>query len=206
MIVLNTSILSVLEQLAKGTDVTSKCEDNSQVPNIAAELTAFVASQAAFKAASEGYDSAKTECKAKLAGRSAAQTGWKAAFKALAGKIETVTGGEPEAVLSLGLDLRAEPTPELEIEEAPTNLRVGTNGTPGKTKLKADPLTGALMFVFETCADPITADGWEEVARPRKPSCTVDGAQPGKKSWFRVAGVNGQGQDPWSDPVARPVM
>ncbi len=62
------------------------------------------------------------------------------------------------------------------------------------------------MFVFETCADPITADGWEEVARPRKPSCIVNGAQPGKKSWFRVAGVNGQGQGPWSDPVARPVM
>lgn len=107
MIALNTSILSVLGQLAKGTDVISKCQESSLAANIAAELTAFVASQAIYQAASEGYDSAKTECKAKLAARSAAQTGWKATFKALAGKIETVTGGEPEAVLSTGLDLKA---------------------------------------------------------------------------------------------------
>jgi hypothetical protein len=200
------SSLTFLEQTAKGDDVIAKCTvANSNVPNLGTELTEFVACNTACKAANEACEAAKTASKAKTAARNAAQKQWKAKFKALAGKIENITGGEPEAVLSLGLDLKAEPTPEQPIEEPPTNLRIATNGTPGKTKISADPLPGAVMFAVEACPDPIEADGWAEVARPRKPACTVD-AEPGKKVWYRIAGINGEGQGPWSDPVPRPVM
>lgn len=205
MIVLNTNILSVLEQLAKGADVIKKCTGNTLVSNITTELTAFVGSQATFKAASEAYDSAKSECKAKLAARNAAQSAWKADLKALGNKIDTETEGEPEAVLSTGLDLKAEPSPAQELD-APTNLRVATNGTPGKTKISVDPLPGAVLYIIEQSPDPITAESWDEVAKTTKPKCMLEGAEPGKKSWFRVAAVNSLGQGPWSDPVARPVM
>lgn len=206
MVVLNTSILTFLEQIAKADDVIGKCSDPAQAPSLGEELTAFVAAQAAYKAANDACESAKTDCKAKTAARKAAQKDWNGKFKALGSKIETVTGGELEAVLLFGLDVKAAPVPEQPIEEAPSNLRVMTNGTPGRTIVKADPLPGSLLFVVEACADPITAEGWDEVARQRKPSCTVEGAEPGKKTWFRMAAINGQGQGPWSDPVARPVM
>lgn len=205
VIALNVSILSFLEQIDKGKDVILKCTDNLKVPNIGAELTEFVAAQAAYEAAHGACESAKTDCKAKTAARKAAQKTWTAKLKAAAAKIESITEGEPEAVLSTGLELKADPTPVQELE-APTGLRATTNGTPGRTKLTADPMPGALLLVVEACADPITADGWEEVARSSKPTCTAEGAEPGKKTWFRMAGMNALGQGPWCEPVARPVM
>lgn len=205
VIALKVSDLPTLSLLAKGADVIAKSTNNALVPGNAAELAEFVTAQAALETANTVCEAAKTTAKAKTAARNAAQAVWKAKYKALAGATEDITGGQLEAVLSAGFDLKADPSPTLELD-APTNLRAATNGTPGKTKLTADSLPGAVSFLVEQSPDPITADSWEQVATPTKPSCTLEGAEPGKKCWFRMAGINPLGQGPWSEPVARPVM
>ncbi len=204
-IALNVSELPALAQIAKGQDIITKGTNNALVPGNAAELAEFVTAQAALVAANTASEAVRSTSKAKTAARQAAQQVWKAKFKALAAKTEDITGGEPDAMMSAGFDLKGHPSPTQELE-APTNLRAQTNGTPGKTKLTADPLPGAVSFLLESGPDPIDEQKWAQIATPTKPSCTVDGAVPGKKCWFRMAGVNALGQRPWSDPVARPVM
>ena len=49
-------------------------------------------------------------------------------------------------------------------------------------------------------------DGWEFATSCTTASADVNGAEPGTRHWYRVAGVNGKGQGPWSQPVCRPVM
>jgi len=204
-IALNVSGLPTLAQLAKGQDVITKGTNNALVPGNADELAEFVTAQADFETANAACEAAKSTSKAKTAARQAAQRVWKAKFKAMAAKTEDITQGSPEALLSAGFDVKADATPPQPLE-APTNLRAPTNGTPGVTKLSADPLPGAVTFLVEMCAAPIVEDNWEQVATPTKPSCTVDGAEAGKKCWFRMAGVNVASLGPWSAPVARPVM
>jgi len=130
---------------------------------------------------------------------------WKRKLKALAAKTESITGGQPAGVLSAGFEMKSGPSPSQPLE-APVALHVATNGTPGMTKLSWDPLKGAVSYLVETCADPISPDGWEQIDTPTTAACTVNGAEPGKKRWYRVAGVNALGQGPWSEPAARPVM
>ena len=61
-------------------------------------------------------------------------------------------------------------------------------------------------YVVQMSPDPITDDSWEHILASTRSSCEVDGAQPGKRCWFRIAAVNSTGQGPWSMPTCRPVM
>ena len=74
------------------------------------------------------------------------------------------------------------------------------------SKIKWDPAYGAKSYLVEQSPDPITEKSWVQVDTPTKSSCEIEGAEPGKILWFRVAGVNATGAGPWSEPAKRPVM
>ena len=80
------------------------------------------------------------------------------------------------------------------------------NGTPGHTLLSWPVLPGAKSYIIESSPDPITPASWGFSATCTTASANVNGAQPGQRFWYRVAGVNAKGQSPWSEPVCRPVM
>ncbi len=204
-VVLNLNGLSVPEQIGKGDDAIEKSTNNPKVTGNADELAEFVTAHTALGTVHTACESARTTAKAKTAERKAALKTWKAKLKALAAKTEDLTEGLPADVLSAGFELKSQPTPPQPLE-APMDLHVATNGTPGMSELDWTPPPGAVSFLVETCADPITPEGWEQIATPTKAACKVNGAEPGKKRWYRVAGVNALGQGPWSEPEARPVM
>jgi hypothetical protein len=204
-VVLNVNGLTGSEQIDKGAVVITKSTDNPSIPGTADELAAFVTAHGNLETAHAASEAARAEAKAKTAARAAALRVWKAKLKLLAVKIEDVTEGEEAAVLSTGFELRSDATPAQALG-APLLVQAATNGTPGMTKLSWEPLEGADWYIVETCADPMTPDGWEQIDTPTKANCTVEGAEPGKVRWYRVAGVNSVGQGPWSDPAARPVM
>jgi hypothetical protein len=81
-----------------------------------------------------------------------------------------------------------------------------TNGKPGWTSLTWHPLDGALIYFVQFCPAPLADDGWRDLPASTKSSCAVEGAEPGKVTWFRVAAVNTAGQSPWSAPACREVM
>ena len=189
----------------KGADIITKSTDNANVPGNTAELAGFVTAQDDLDAKYAALVAARADVKTKAAELAASRRVWKVKLKVLADKTEAVTEGEEAPILSAGFDVKSDPTPPQPLE-APLLMKVATNGTPGVTKLTWQPLEGATWYVVETCADPMTPEGWEELDTPTKASLTVEGAEPGKARWYRVAGVNSVGQGPWSDPASRPVM
>jgi len=65
---------------------------------------------------------------------------------------------------------------------------------------------GAVIYLIEMSLDAETPVNWKNMEPTTKTACEVDGAEPGKHAWFRVAAVNATGQGPWSAPARRPVM
>lgn len=54
--------------------------------------------------------------------------------------------------------------------------------------------------------EPITETSWTTVGTVAGVKYEGNGAIPGQKYWYRVAGVNKLGQGVWSEPALRPVM
>jgi hypothetical protein len=203
-IALNTNKLPVADKIVKGQDIITHSTNNPDVPGNAASLTAFEAAQAALIAANDAYEGARTTCMNLRIARNNAVAGWNTAIKGLAGVTENATEGDAEKITSAGFDVRREPSPTPPVD-APINLMVHTNGTPGVSKLTYE-CECAETFLIQCSPDPITETSWVQVAVTTKTTCEVPGAEPGKACWFRVAGVNPNGQGPWCEPARRPVM
>jgi len=130
---------------------------------------------------------------------------WDATIALLAGFTQAATGGNPTAMVGAGFGVRgvnAKPQPL----PAPDNVTALTNGRPGRTKLTWEGVDGAVIYLVEMSLNPDEPVNWNPMEPTTKISCEVDGAEPGKHAWFRVAAVNAAGQGPWSAPARRPVM
>lgn len=204
VIALNTSKLPVADKIVRGEDIITKSTNNPDVPGNAASLAAFEAVQAALIAANNAYEGARTTCMNLRIARQNAIADWNTGLKGLAGVTENATGGDAVKITSAGFDIRNEPSPTPPLD-APINLMVHTNGTPGVSKLTYECQCSD-TFLIQRSPDPITPTSWEQVTVTTKTSVEVPGAEPGKACWFRVAGVNPHGQGPWSEPARRPVM
>ncbi len=204
-IALNISKLPIAVQIVKGQDYISKGTNNPNVPGNAAALGEFVTAQADLIAANAAYEAARQTCKEKHTARQTARAAWLGKANLLGGVTEVATEGNAEFIESAGFDVVAGRTPTQELT-APINVRAETNGRPGHTIISCEPLYGAKSYIVQKSTAPDAEDGWETVANPTKATCDTNGVTPGTRVWYRMAGVNGRGRGPWSEPVARPVM
>ena len=201
----NTSRLPVLNKCERGASIVAKSTDNPLVPGNAAQLAIFSTTQDALVAANAEVEAVRSTLAQVLASRDVAEQKWDGEVAQLAVLTQAVTNGDPVAMLSAGFGVRGQNTPPQPLP-APENVTAGTNGSPGITKVRWRGLAGAVSYLVESSPDPITGTSWRQVATPTKASCEVDGAEPGKPCWFRVAGVNPLGVGPWSAPALRAVM
>lgn len=178
--------------------------NNPLVPGNAACLAAFTPVQTSLVAANEAVKVARDALKQALIHRNGVETDWDDKATCLCAFTESATGGSAEAIVSAGFGVRAHRTPPQPLA-APENLTVKTNGSPGVSKLSYR-LQGAETFLIERSLDPVTPVNWAQVLATTKTHCEIPGAEPGKRCWFRVAGVNPVGQGPWCEPACRPVM
>ncbi len=197
--------LTVLQKLQRGTDILTKSNGNINVSGNAALVTALTTSQAAFAAAQEAVEAHRTTAAQLMAARDAAEAAWMTDMTALAGFTESATDGDAEKILSTGFSVRGEPVPPQPVQQI-VNVKVAFNGEPGKSivRWKADAQADA--YVMECCADPITPAGWKYMGTVRRPKFIGNGATPGEVCWYRVRGINAEGDGPWSEPAMRPVM
>lgn len=204
-IAINTSGLTIPQQLAKGQEIITKSTGNPNAPGNVAVLAAFNTAQATFAAKTASADDARKSAKEATAARDEAQEVWNQALTALAGFTEGATGGVESKILSTGFDVRALPTPPLPVQQV-MDVRVSYNGVPGYSKVqwKAEPSADAYMV--QCCQDPITEAGWKGMGTVVGVEFQGNGATPGLRCWYRIAGVNRLGQGPWSEPALRPVM
>jgi len=194
-----------MEKLTKGATIISMSTNNPLVPGNKPALTDFQSKQDALAAKNALVLATRELLRTQTADRDAAEVEWDDSCTRLADFTQTATGGDEVAILSSGFGVRRANTPKPPLT-APQNLSVRTNGSPGVSKLRWDPVTGAASYLVQCSPDPITETSWTQVASPTKASAEIPGAEPGKLCWFRVAAVGPTGQGPWSLPAQRPVM
>ncbi len=201
----NTYRLPIVDKLVKGQTIISLSTDNPNVPGNEAALATFAAVQADLAEAHAAYFSAVTTAQQLLTVRDGLVAKWNAAVNGLAGFTECATGGVPEKILSAGFDVRSGKTPPRPVAQI-TRVSVAYTGTPGYSDVtwRRDPHADA--YRLQWSPEEITDDGWREIGVVTEASFHGNGATPGQRCWYRVAGVNRLGQGPWSEPALRPVM
>jgi len=204
-IMTKTSRLSVSEKCERGRTIITMSTDNPDVPGNAPFVAAFAEAQDGLAAAELALALLRSSLEEGLIRRDGMEKLWDQRIGQLAGFTQAATGGNRVAITGTGFGVRernAKPQPL----PAPSFLTATTNGSPGKTKLTWEPLDGAASYLVEMCPDVFGEAAWTQVDTPTKSSCELNGAEPGKPCWFRVAGVNPTGQSPWSAPACRQVM
>ena len=204
-IAINTASLPILGKLAKGQEIITMSTANTNVPGNTTPLAAFSAAQAALTTANAAADAARQASKTRTEEQSDALEAWNAGITGLAAFTENATGGDAAKILSAGFDVRAERTPPQPVAQV-MNVRVAYNGTPGYSNVRWDRETNSDAYMVQCSAEPITETSWKNMTTVTEAKFTGNGATPGVKCWYRIAGVNRLGQGPWSEPALRPVM
>ena len=208
LIATKTKDLPVAKRCQTGRDILTKSAENPDVPGNEGPLAAFAASQAALEAANAACVAHRQESKRLTAVLKAAVAQWRIDLSGLAAVTQAITKGEPIKMYSAGFGVRApaSPTPATEPVAQIEGVRVAFNGIEGHSAITWAAEENAVAYVLECSPDPIGAGTFQYLATVSEPSYSGNGATPGVKCWYRVAGVNRLGQGPWSTPALRPVM
>lgn len=205
LITTRSNKLPIPDKILKGQVVITRSTTNPNVPGNEEALAAFAEAQEELIRANAEEMAARGTLAAKMTARDDAVSNWMARLNGLGAFTASATAGDAAKIQSAGFSVRSERTPT-QMLPAPMGLRARTNGKPGHTQLSWPPLHGAKSYNVQKCADPMTEEGWEFAMSSTTAKVDVNGAEPGQCCWYRVAGVNGKGQGPWSAPVCRPVM
>ncbi len=118
--------------------------------------------------------------------------------------MESYTEFDAVKLASLGLPLRAAPTPQQPCGTV-VNLMTSTGDDEGafSGKWQRDPF--AMSYEVQVSPDPITPTSWSHAVTVTRPRVKVTGQPSGQKRWMRVRAVNDQGPGSWSDPSCRMV-
>lgn len=202
---MNVDGLPFPQKIVKGQEIITKETGNPNVLGNTAILAAFATSQTGLEEAVAAALAARNASKQATLALYAADAAWKNQLMLLAAFTETATGGDPVKIVSAGFEVRGTPAPTPALGPVGA-VTVSLNGAPGHSKLSWPALAGADGYVVQGSPDPITATSWTQSQVTTKLKCTANGATPGQKYWYRVAGFNSLGQGPWSEIAARPVM
>ena len=205
IIAINTSQLPIPQKLIRGQDIITKSTSNPNVPGNTVLLTAFSTQQVAFTAANAAYEANRQDARELLSARDAALEAWNGALTGLAGFTESATGGDETKILSAGFGVRAAATPPQPVSQI-LNVRVNFTGMPGYSEVRWKRDANADAYVVQCSPDPITETSWKNMEIVTEPKYQGNGATPGQKCWYRIAGVSRLGQGPLSEPALRPVM
>lgn len=197
--------LPIVDKLVRGACIISSSTDNPNAPGNEATLAAFHTAQAGLAAANADYNSAVTTAQQLLAVRNESVREWNSALNSLASFTESVTRGEPVKVLSTGFDIRSDKTPPRPVAQI-IYVSVAYTGTPGYSTVtwRRDPHADA--YRVQWSPEEITDTSWTDISVVTEATFHGNGATPGQRCWYRIAGVNRLGQGPWSPPALRPVM
>lgn len=155
------------------------------------------AMQDELQTASDEVDSAEVIWKQKIQARDAKEAAWDQSLTARAAYYEAATPNNMEALASVGLPLRAAPTPIGDLP-APANLRGAARDIAGEVDLRCKTLKGAGSYEWE-CRLHTDAGVWEHVKISLSASIRVTGLTSLTLYAFRVRGIGSAGPGAWSD-------
>ena len=86
--------------------------------------------------------------------------------------------------------------------QAPTALVATAGDDDGAIDVVWNRVRGAESYVIELCEGSVTGN-WQLAGTSQRSVASRDGLLSGTRYWFRVAGMAGGVQGPWSDPVTK---
>ena len=115
--------------------------------------------------------------------------------------VDRIAAGNETMILSSGFSASKQPVPAKHPE-----FTVMNGEKEGEIVLKHKAVKHAKSWVWQYCADPISAGCWTLAGVSTKASFVIKGLNPGGKFWFRAAHVSINGQSAWCDPCAKIVL
>lgn len=117
-----------------------------------------------------------------------------ATLKALMAYVQYTSKGNEQAVLSSGFGLKKGRTPQAHV------FTVTQGSLSGTAELSTKRESGQAAYLWQYTKDPIGSAPWTDVPMTLKAHQTVSGLTPLTTYWFRVAVLNKDGLQDWSDP------
>ena len=136
----------------------------------------------------------------KLAARRAVEN----ALRIRAGYVSKVAGANKGLIHAGGFEVRKEAEPS-QVPDPPAELRTLATDIRGAALLKWKRMRHAKCYLVEMCLDPLSEDGFKQLAAVPPTRFLVRGLVPGQQYWFRVATIGAAGQSEWCDPIMRVV-
>jgi hypothetical protein len=193
VVVLKQSRLSIPEKVEKGRFIITSMTGNANFPVPIPDLT-IIAGQindletASIAAAGGDVDeTANMHAKEHLLDLS---------LKSLSAYVESIANANPvnaEAItLSAGMEVKSGGT------RASVDFEVEPTGNPGEVRLSTKSSPRA-TFIFQMTTDPVNENSWIPIGQSTRAKMVKGGLLSGVRYYFRVAMIDKNGQNPWSD-------
>ncbi len=194
--------LTVPEKIQKLRQIAQALSGNPRFakpdPTPDALNAAATALEAAYNAAQAARDTAQTRTRAQETAEAAADK-----IVSQAGNyVENASGGDPAAIQSAGLDVRAEAAAPVGELPAPEHVSATMGDEPGEMDFACDRVRGARTYLAERCDDLQKAD-WTHAGAATQSKMSVRGLTSGQRYFFRMSAVGAAGQGPWSEAVSK---
>jgi hypothetical protein len=176
---------------------------NSNFPTPHPTLAEVAAGAEALEAAFNAAQAARLEARRRTAAQGIKEDELLHLVNQLGAHVESVAGGDESLILSAGLELRSDHTPDTSTPTAPETLTATTGNHEGEIELSWDAVRGARSYVVERSTDPQAANSWMQAGVSPRSSLIVEGLDSGTRYYFRVAAVTLNGQSPWSNHAVK---
>jgi len=191
---------TVDERVAQGNAIKTAMTGNANFTTPNPPLTAVGTSVTDLQAAKIARDNAIEAAKAATETLHTKTKAYDSTITQLAAYAENITAGDPVKLEGAGFELRANATAVNELGQV-HDLRVITNGVPGRFDLRWDQLTGAKMYEVQITATPATESSWQTVKISAPTKLRIEELASGTRQYVRVRGVTKQFAGQWSNPV-----
>jgi len=200
---LNLSALTVPDKIAKARQIVTKMTGNAHFPTPTPNLVSVSDATDFAENANGQAQSARQTAKQKTSALNQAEDALDKLLNQIAAYVESIAGGDEQIILSAGMDVRAAAVATTDPPGQPQALTPTAGDHDGEIDLSWDTIPGAKSYVIDQSIDPVTPTTWAHSGVSTRSAYTAKSLASGTRYWFRVAGVNSNGQSGWSDPATK---
>ena len=200
---LNLASQTVPQKLATAQQVVTSLTANASFPTPSPTLASITGAITDLGTAEAAAQAARQTAKETTSIRNQKEDTLDQLLTQLAAYVESVAGSNEQLILSAGMDMRAPAVSTTDPPTQPQFLTPTAGDRDGEIDLSWDPVSGAKSYVIEKSLDPATGTSWSHAGVSTRSSYTAAGLTSGTRYWFRVAGINNNGQSGWSDPAMK---
>ena len=126
----------------------------------------------------------------------------KNALRKLAAACAAIADGNALIFLSSGFELKHSGS-SIDLFDAPRGIHASRGRDEDYIALKWEPLKNCRSYMIQVNEDVEKDGGWINLGVSTKSKYSSNGFVPGKRYWFRAAGVNSKGIGRWSQPCTK---